>query len=78
MSELQYATVRRLMKNSGAKRVSEDAVYELIKIMEAYATKVTSTAAKIAENSGGRTTVMREDIRISAKEIHGVIGERTA
>ena len=73
MSELQYATVRRLMRNAGAKRVSKEAVKELTRLMEAYAEKITSTAVSIAENAGGRSTVMKEDIRVSAEEIHGVI-----
>ncbi len=74
MTELPYATVKRIMKNAGAKRVSEDAVYELMNLMEAYAEKITSTATSIAENAGGRNTVMIDDIKISAQEIHGVIG----
>lgn len=74
MTGLHYATVRRLMKDAGAKRVSREAVEELMKLMEAYATKISSTAATIAENSGGRTTVLKEDIKVSAEEIHGVIG----
>ncbi|MFH1788287.1 MAG: histone [Candidatus Altiarchaeota archaeon] len=73
MGELQYATVRRIMKNAGAKRVSKDAVYELMRLMEVYAEKIASTAATIAERSGGRTTLMKDDVTISAEEIHGVI-----
>ncbi len=73
MGELQYATVRRILKNAGAKRVSKDAVYELLNLMDLYAEKVASTAVSIAENAGGRNTVMKDDVRISAEEIHGVI-----
>lgn len=61
------------MKNAGAKRVSKDAVYELMRLMEVYAEKIASTAATIAERSGGRTTLMKDDVTISAEEIHGVI-----
>ena len=63
-----------MMKNAGAQRVSKDAVYELISLMETYAEKVSSTAVSIAENAGGRNTVMKDDVKISAEEIHGVIG----
>jgi len=73
MADLPYATVRRIMKNAGAKRVSKDAVYELMRLMELYAEKVASTSVSIAENAGSRTTVMKDDVRISAEEIHGVI-----
>ncbi|MFH1834576.1 MAG: histone [Methanobacteriota archaeon] len=73
MTQLPYATVKRIMKNAGAQRVSKDAVYELIGLMEAYAEKVASTAVSIAENAGGRNTVMKDDVKISAEEIHGVI-----
>jgi histone H3/H4 len=74
MADLHYATVRRLMKDAGAKRVSRGAVEELMRLMEAYATKISSTATTIAESSGGRTTVLKGDVRVSAEEIHGVIG----
>jgi histone H3/H4 len=73
MSDLPYATVRRILKNAGAKRVSRDAVAELTRLMEVYAEKVASTAVSIAENAGGRSTVLKDDIRVSAEEIHGVI-----
>ena len=74
MTDLHFHTVKRMMKNAGAQRVSKDAVYELISLMETYAEKVSSTAVSIAENAGGRNTVMKDDVKISAEEIHGVIG----
>ncbi len=72
MSELQYATIKRIMKSAGAKRVRKNAVYEMINVLETYAGKISSTAASISENAK-RRTVTKEDVRLSAEEIHGVI-----
>lgn len=72
MSELQYATVKRIMKSAGAKRVSKDATYEMMNLLETYARKISSTAASISENAK-RRTVTKEDVKLSAEEIHGVI-----
>lgn len=70
MAELPIAPVGRLIKQSGAFRVSEGASETLADILDAYAKDVSSYAAKLAQHAG-RKTVTAEDIELAAKTIVG-------
>ncbi len=61
------APVARLLLNEGAKRVSQEAVDELVKVLE---TKAAEVAAKAVTNSkhAGRKTVHDSDIALATKQ----------
>ncbi|MDD1713334.1 MAG: histone family protein [Methanoregulaceae archaeon] len=65
MTELPIAPVVRLMKQSGADRISSDAGAALIELMEKYAESLTREAGKLASHAG-RKTVTAYDIRMAA------------
>ena len=62
MTELPIAPVGRLIRQTGAERVSADAVSALAEIMEEYGVKVAKEAQKLASHSG-RKTITARDIR---------------
>lgn len=62
MAELSLAPIRRVVKNEGAKRVSEDAVDELRAKVEQYAKEKAREANKLAKHDG-RVTVKKKDVR---------------
>jgi len=64
--ELPIATIERMIKKAGAKRVSESAARALGEILEEKATEITREAIKLAEHAG-RRTVRDVDIRLAAK-----------
>lgn len=64
--ELPLATLERLIKKAGAKRVSESAAIALGEILEEKAMDISREAIKLAEHAG-RRTVRDIDIRLAAK-----------
>jgi len=66
--ELPIATIERLIKKAGAKRVSESAAIALGEILEEKAMEITREAIKLAEHAG-RRTVRDVDIRLAAKRV---------
>ena len=58
--------LRRILKKSGAKRVSDDAAKELSNVLEERTKMLFIEGKKIAEHSG-RRTVMRRDIKLARK-----------
>ena len=64
MPELPIAAVERLMRKSGAERVSPQAAAALRSVLEESATRISSRAAKLAKHAG-RKTVTEEDIRLA-------------
>lgn len=64
MAELPLAPVKRIIKQAGAHRVSEDAVQELRDELERHATDRAREAKQYAEHAG-RKTVQAEDVRAS-------------
>jgi histone H3/H4 len=65
--ELTLNPVRKMIKKSGAKRVSDGAAEELARLMEERALGICGKAKKLAEFSG-RSTVMKKDIRLAARD----------
>jgi DNA-binding protein len=63
---LPLAAMERLLKNSGATRVSEEAKETLKDILEDYAEKIGAKAWEIAKHSG-RKTVKSSDLKIASK-----------
>jgi histone H3/H4 len=68
MVELPVAAVDRIIRKSGAKRVSEDAANALSEVLEERAIVIAGEAAKLAEHAG-RRTVRDVDIRLAAKRV---------
>jgi len=68
MVELPLAAVDRVIRKSGAKRVSEGAASALVEVLEEHAIAIANEAAKLAEHAG-RRTVRDVDIRLAAKRI---------
>ena len=64
MAELPIAAVERLIRKSGAARVSPQAAAALRDVLEDAASKIATKAAKLAKHAG-RKTVTEEDIRLA-------------
>ena len=66
MSELSNAAVERILKKSGAGRVSADATTTLADLMEEYGAFIAKEAKKMSDHAG-RKTVRGADIRMAAE-----------
>lgn len=63
---LPLAAMEKLLKKSGAARVSEDAKEALMELLEEYAKEIGDKAVKFSAHSG-RTTVKAADIKLAKK-----------
>ena len=66
--ELGLATMYRVIKKSGAERVSDDAADELRKVLEAVADRIARQAVDLSLHAG-RKTIKSEDIRLATKNV---------
>jgi histone H3/H4 len=66
MSELSRAAVERIMKKSGAGRISADATETLTAFMEEYGIFLAKEAKKMSDHAG-RKTVRGSDVRMAAE-----------
>ncbi len=64
--ELSIAPMRRLIKVSGADRVSDDAALALGEVLEEIGKSIAVRSLEYARHAG-RKTVTREDIKLAAK-----------
>jgi histone H3/H4 len=67
-SEFGLATMYRLIKKSGAERVSDEAADELRKILEDIANRIALQAVDLSVHAG-RKTIKSEDVRLAAKNV---------
>jgi histone H3/H4 len=66
--ELGLASVYRVIKKSGAERVSDEAADELRKILEEIAQRIATQALDLSLHAG-RKTIKSDDIRLAAKNV---------
>lgn len=66
MAILTLASMDKLLRKAGAKRVSESAKNALRSLLEEFADGICSKAVKLAKH-GGRTTVKASDIQLAEK-----------
>lgn len=66
MSELPIAPIKRLLKNAGASRISDEAAIELAEVLEEYGEDLARDATKLAKHAG-RKTIKAEDIELASK-----------
>ncbi len=66
MSELPRAPVARLLKSTGATRVSGDAVDLMNEAMEDYGISLASKAVTYARHAG-RKTIKADDVKLALK-----------
>ena len=64
--ELGLAGMQRIIRKSGAERVSDDAANELRIVLEQLAEKIAKSAVELSLHAG-RKTIKPEDIRLAAK-----------
>ena len=62
------AAIYRIMKRSGAERVSDDAADELRKIIEEVAERIARHAVDLSAHAG-RKTLKPEDVRLASKNV---------
>ena len=65
-SELGLSAMYRILKKSGAERVSDESADELRRIIEDIATEIAKGAVDLTKHSG-RKTVKSEDVKLASK-----------
>ena len=68
-SELGLSAMYRILKKSGAQRVSDESAVELRRVIEEIAEAVTKNAVDLA-NHTGRKTVKAEDVKLASKQFN--------
>lgn len=68
MHRLPRLPFERILKNVGAKRVSQDALEEFASVMEEKLYEIAKEAAILAKHAG-RKTIVGEDVRIAKRRI---------
>ena len=66
--ELGLAGMQRIIRKSGAERVSDEAADELRKILEDIADRIARQAVDLSVHAG-RKTIKSEDVRLAAKNV---------
>ena len=66
-SELGLAAMHRILKKSGAQRVTDKSAIELRRVIEEIAEAIAKNAVDDA-NHAGRKTVKAEDVKLASKQ----------
>ncbi len=67
--EIPKAPIERIMRKTGAERVSDEAVEALVEYLEEMAVRTSRLAITVARHAG-RKTVQYEDIKFAEKEMN--------
>jgi|TARA_B110000014_G_scaffold38023_1_gene24615 histone H3/H4 len=65
-SELGLSAMYRILKKSGAERVSDESADELRRVVEDVATEIAKGAVDMTKHAG-RKTVKSEDVKLASK-----------
>ena len=68
-SELGLSAMYRILKKSGAQRVSDESAIELRRVVEEIAEAIAKNAVEDA-NHTGRKTVKAEDVKLASKQFN--------
>ena len=68
-SELGLSAMYRILKKSGAQRVSDESAIELRRVVEEVAEAIAKNAVEDA-NHAGRKTVKAEDVKLASKQFN--------
>ena len=68
-SELGLSAMYRILKKSGAQRVSDESAVELRRVIEEIAEAIAKNAVDLA-NHAGRKTVKAEDVKLASKQFN--------
>ena len=68
-SELGLSAMYRILKKSGAQRVSDESAVELRRIIEEIAEAIAKNAVEMS-NHAGRKTVKAEDVKLASKQLN--------
>jgi histone H3/H4 len=66
--EFGLAAMYRVLKKSGAERISDDAADELRKVLEEAGVRIARQAVDLSVHAG-RKTIKPEDIRLASKNV---------
>jgi len=68
-TELGLSAMYRILKKSGAQRVSDESAVELRRVIEEIAEAVAKNAVEMS-NHAGRKTVKAEDVKLASKQFN--------
>ena len=68
-SELGLSAMYRILKKSGAQRVSDESADELRRVIEEIAEAIAKNAVEMS-NHAGRKTVKAEDVKLASKQLN--------
>ena len=66
-SELGLSAMYRILKKSGAERVSDESAIELRRVTEEIAERIAKSAVDMSSHAG-RKTVKAEDVKLASKQ----------
>ncbi|HIA96931.1 NFYB/HAP3 family transcription factor subunit [Marine Group I thaumarchaeote] len=68
-SELGLSAMYRILKKSGAQRVSDESAVELRRVIEEIAEAIAKNAVEMSSHAG-RKTVKAEDVKLASKQLN--------
>ena len=68
-SELGLAAMHRILKKSGAQRVTDKSAIELRRVIEEIAEAIAKNAVDMSSHAG-RKTVKAEDVKLASKQLN--------
>ncbi len=68
-SELGLSAMYRILKKSGAQRVSDESAVELRRVIEEIAEAIAKNAVEMSSHAG-RKTVKAEDVKLASKQFN--------